>query len=404
VGSSSTNENSNLEKGIYKISQNNNSEIQYFFEYEKFDMYFNFQFHENNGFELLLRINSKVDELLLDRYFIRVSPGFFSEMPERENLIYYLSDEKAEKFKLSKKESINNIPSARWAAMTSQYYALALFNRNFSNIDISNYKITSDNKEIPVHQIRFHLPEQTVKKDSEISFEYKGYIGEKLLDKVEDHGLEGLLDLGFFAIFARLFLVSLRNLNSFTSNWGISIILLTVILRILLHPFNISQAKSMAKMQKVQPEMNAIKAKYKDNPQKMNAEIMELYKKHNMNPFGGCLPMLLQIPILFALFTMLRTSIEIKGASFLWLADLSKPDVMYILPILIAVSMYYQQKSMQVNQSAPGQSQMMVMMPVMMFVITLSLPSGVLVYWFISNILSYFQQKYVNKHVYGGKK
>ncbi|MFA5480699.1 MAG: YidC/Oxa1 family membrane protein insertase, partial [Candidatus Muiribacteriota bacterium] len=183
-----------------------------------------------------------------------------------------------------------------------------------------------------------------------------------------------------------------------------SIILLTVILRILLHPFNISQAKSMAKMQKVQPEMNAIKAKYKDNPQKMNAEIMELYKKHNMNPFGGCLPMLLQIPILFALFTMLRTSIEIKGASFLWLTDLSKPDVMYILPILIAVSMYYQQKSMQVNQSAPGQSQMMVMMPVMMFVITLSLPSGVLVYWFISNILSYFQQKYVNKHVYGGKK
>ena len=174
-------------------------------------------------------------------------------------------------------------------------------------------------------------------------------------------------------------------------SWGIAIILLTLSIKIILHPLTMKQTRSMKQMQKIQPLMKDIQTKYKDNPQKMNEEVMKLYREHNVNPLSGCLPLVIQIPILIALFTSLRNSIELRGESFLWIKDLSGADPYYIFPILIVLTMHYQQKQMNVD---PNQAAAMKFMPIFMFFICLSLPSGVLIYWVVSNVLQIFQQGY----------
>ncbi|MGM0607540.1 MAG: YidC/Oxa1 family insertase periplasmic-domain containing protein [Candidatus Muiribacteriota bacterium] len=401
IGSKELSENTELNNLEYKSEVISEESIKYKAETDNFIADILIEFIDDNGFSINLNIKSKVQNLDLGRYFLRLKPGLL-ESPDAygQRSIYYLTGDSPDKFKLKGNDAVENIPSARWVTFTNQYFALSVFNRSFSNIDISNFSKEINGEEQNMQQIRFYFPEIQLEENGSWENEFKGYFGERLIDKLEEHGLEGLIDLGFFSTFAKFFLRSLKALNTITGSWGISILLLTLILRVLLHPFNIKQAKSMAGMQKIQPEIQKIKDKYKDEPQKMNTQIMELYKKHNMNPLAGCLPMLIQIPILFSLFTMLRSSIEIKGESFLWLPDLSQPDPMYILPVLIALSMYYQQKITKVSD--PKQGQMMMMMPVIMLVLTLSLPSGVLLYWMVSNVSSYFQQLYVNKHIHNG--
>jgi YidC/Oxa1 family membrane protein insertase len=176
-------------------------------------------------------------------------------------------------------------------------------------------------------------------------------------------------------------------------NYGLAIILLTLVVRAVLYPLTLKQTKSMASMQKIQPEVKALKERYKDSPQKFNEEVLKLYQKHNVNPLGGCLPLLLQLPILIALYNTIRIAVELRKNPFLWIGDLSKGDPLLILPIAIAAIMYYQQGKM----SDPQQQQMMAFMPMFMFVITWSLPAGLLIYWFASSVIGLLQQLQANR-------
>lgn len=220
------------------------------------------------------------------------------------------------------------------------------------------------------------------------SFDFKIFVSRKSYKLLESYNLAELCDMSFLSVFIMNILFFFFNM---TRDWGWSIILLTIAIRILLHPLTVKQTRSMKAMQKIQPLVNDLKIRYKDNSQKMNEEVMRLYREHQINPLGGCLPLLIQIPILIALFTSLRNSIELRGEHFFWLPDLSGADPLLILPVLITVSMHFQQKQMNVD---PNQAAAMKFMPVFMFFICLSLPAGVLLYWLVSNVLQIFQQAY----------
>jgi YidC/Oxa1 family membrane protein insertase len=243
------------------------------------------------------------------------------------------------------------------------------------------------------------------------------FVGPKALDILETvhanqlNGQPGgpdlthAVDFGFFKIIARpLFLWLLWTHDRIAPNWGVSIIILTVIINLALLPLRITSMKSALKMQKLQPQMKAIQEKYKKYPMRdprradMNAEISALYKEHGANPAGGCLPLVIQMPFLFAFYSMLGVAIELRHAPFLWLHDLSSPDKIFILPVLIVVSTLFVQKMTPNAGMDPAQQRMMTfMMPAMLGFFSWSLASGLSLYWVVGNVIAIIQQSIMNR-------
>lgn len=226
-----------------------------------------------------------------------------------------------------------------------------------------------------------------------------------LLQKV-DHGVEKTLHFGIFHPISVLFLKVLRWIQSYVGNWGLAIILLTLGIRLLLFPLMHTSTVSMRKMQKIQPKVKAIQEKYKkskSDPQartKMNQEVMELYKVEGVNPMGGCLPMLIQLPILWALYTLFAYAIELRHAPFIfWITDLSAKDPYYITPILMTFTMWLQQK-LAPQAGDPQQQKMFRMMPLIFGIMFLGFPSGLVLYWLTNNVLTIVQQE-VTLHLIG---
>jgi YidC/Oxa1 family membrane protein insertase len=202
----------------------------------------------------------------------------------------------------------------------------------------------------------------------------------------------------------------LSALHYIAPNWGVVIILFSIIIKIVLHPLSRSSMRSMKKMQALQPLMDEIKVKYKDDPQKMNQQVMNLYKEYGVNPAGGCLPLLLQFPVMIALYNVLRATIELRQGNFVWwISDLSIPDTIFTLPfeipffairdisglaLLMGVTMFIQQK---MSVKDPRQKAMVWMMPVMMTLLFNSFPSGLNLYYFVFNVLSIGQQVMINR-------
>lgn len=241
------------------------------------------------------------------------------------------------------------------------------------------------------------------------------YAGPKEYDdlKALHVGLEHIIDFGFFSIIALPLFWVLKLFYSLMGNYGWAIILLTIIVRIPFIPLVNKSQKSMKKMQEIQPRMAEVREKYKKDPQRMQKEMMELYKTHKVNPLGGCLPMVLQIPVFFALYKILLISIELRSAPFiLWIKDLSAPDTLFghiplavpliggfaigPLPILMGITMVIQQK-MTPSSLDPAQNKMMMFMPVIFTFMFLNFASGLVLYWLMNNVFSISQQFYVNQ-------
>ena len=197
--------------------------------------------------------------------------------------------------------------------------------------------------------------------------------------------------------YIRQFLTFLLNTtDKYVGNFGVSIIIVTILIKIMLLPLTLKQDKSMKEMKKLQPELEKIKEKYANDKQMLNIKTMELYKEHKVNPLGGCLPLLLQLPILFALFGVLRNGIIPKDSSFLWL-KLSVPDPFYVLPVLNGAVSFFQQKLMGSADSNPQMKNMMYIFPIMMIMFSLKMPSGLQLYWLTSSILGVVQQYFIMK-------
>ncbi|MFA6748996.1 MAG: YidC/Oxa1 family insertase periplasmic-domain containing protein [Candidatus Ozemobacteraceae bacterium] len=242
------------------------------------------------------------------------------------------------------------------------------------------------------HLMNCVLPMFALEPNDSRSLSFKVYAGPMILDELMKVNRPTVSEYGFLST---MLMRILQFFYSLFPNYGLAIILLTIVVRIVLYPLTLKQTKSMAAMQKIAPKVQDLKDRFKDNPQKLNEEILKLYQKNNVNPLGGCLPLLLQLPVLIALYNTIRIAVELRKTPFLWIADLSKGDPLLILPIAIAILMYVTQaKQASVD---PQQKQMMAMMPMFMFVITWSLPAGLLVYWFASSVLGILQQYQANR-------
>ena len=246
---------------------------------------------------------------------------------------------------------------------------------------------------------QFQSPKLSLAGGSSRELSYLLYFGPRDLDilKKLDHQLAKAIDFGFFSIIAVPLLHVLKFFYSYVGNYGIAIILLTVIIKLIFWPLTQKSYGSMKAMQKLQPEMQKIREKYKNDKERLNREMTELYKTHRVNPLGGCLPMLIQIPVFFALYKVLLGSIELRHAYFgLWLTDLSAKDPYYITPIIMGVTKFVQQR-MTPSSMDPTQAKLFLLMPVIFTFLFLNFPSGLVIYWLVNNLLTILQQYFINR-------
>lgn len=249
---------------------------------------------------------------------------------------------------------------------------------------------------------------------------YMGPLESSLLKPI-GYDLESAVNYGWFGFLAKPMLKFLEWLNSYFHNYGIAIIVITIIIRALFFPLTVKSMISMKKMQikteKIKPEMDALKEKYKDDKTKQNTELMSLYSKHGINPLsqlGGCLPLLIQFPVFIAIYDILRYSIDLRHSPFLWIPDLSEPDMLFmipvidipfrLLPIIMGAAWFLSQKMTPMSTAMGGenmqlQMKLMQYMPIIFVFLFWNLPSGLVLYWTVSNILSIAQQVYVNRKV-----
>jgi YidC/Oxa1 family membrane protein insertase len=229
----------------------------------------------------------------------------------------------------------------------------------------------------------------TVPAKGEVTLQYQLYVGPKGYTQLKKYGkhLEAGVDFGFFSGIGKLILSALYTLQKWTGNYGWAIVLLTIGLQILMLPLTMKSLKSQVAMRRLQPQIAALQKKFKGDPKQLNLEMLKLYKTSKTNPFGGCLPMILQLPIFWALFTTLRNAYELRGAPFVfWIHDLSAADPWRVLPIIMGGAMFVQQR-MTGAMTDPTQRQMMMIMPVMFTVMFINFPAGLVLYWLTNNLV-----------------
>ncbi len=234
----------------------------------------------------------------------------------------------------------------------------------------------------------------------QVSFPLRGYFGPKVLEDMEsyDQRLSGTLDLGWFGAISLPLLAITKWLYTFVGNYGIAIILLTIFIKILFYPLTRSSVRSMLSMKKLQPQMTNIRARYKNDPKRQQQELMKFMSTNKVNPMKGCLPILPQIPVFFAFYRVLSTSIELRHAPFFaWVTDLSAKDPYYVTPLLLGLCMFAQQKLTPMTGMDKNQQKIMMLMPVVFTLMMLSLPSGMVIYMLTNTIVSIMQQQWLNR-------
>jgi len=371
-----------------------------------------FLFFENRyDFHLQLGISSK-DKTLGRSYVLSWGGGIKpTETNQQEDLSYYEASSlmgteviKIKNFQQPKGSDIGRMEESRsgetkWVATRSKYFLASLVplskvGSGFKTEGIREVKYI-DNKKLEDKKIGVSLEMPASGDSFQDSFMvYIGPIDYHILKNYKI-GLENLVDLGWKIIkpFSLAVLWIFVNLHKVIPNYGLVIIVFTILIKILFHPLTHKSVTSATKMQDLQPKMAALKEKYKKDPQRMNQEIMKLYKDEKVNPFGGCLPLLLQMPLFYGLFVVFRSTIELRGAKFIfWLSDLSQMDKYYILPVIMAVTMFWQQK---MTIKDPKQMAMVYMMPILFFFLFKSFPAGLTLYWTFFNILSLIEQYYI---------
>ncbi|MFH1552705.1 MAG: membrane protein insertase YidC [Candidatus Omnitrophota bacterium] len=316
-------------------------------------------------------------------------------------------DGKIWKTKSGKKEVQEKEGNIEWSALRNRYFTITL--KAFTPSKGAWIQTTPDKNLITLLSSGTY----SLAGGETIEENYLLYAGPLDIERLEALGvdLQGIVDYGFFGGLSKILIKALKIFHKVVNNWGGAIILLTLGLNLLMFPLTVKSFSSMHQMKKIQPHIQKLKDLHKDNPQKLNKETMELYKKNNVNPLGGCLPMLLQMPIFIALYQGLMKSVELKGANFLWIKDLAKPDAVplpfslpglgasiNVLPVLMAGMMVVQQKISQVSPGAGTKEQesqqktMMMIMPVVFGFLFYNMPSGLVLYWLTNTILMTAEQ------------
>lgn len=281
-----------------------------------------------------------------------------------------------------------------WIAMVQHYFASAWIPGDKVARDIYAGKIDNG-----LYRIGMQIPLGVVAPGSTVVEKAQLFVGpqeEKVLETIAP-GFELLKDYGYLTIIAKPIFWLLEKIHGFVGNWGWAIILLTILIKLVFFPLSAASYKSMARMKEVQPRLMAMKEQYKGDPQKLNQAMMEMYRKEKINPLGGCLPVLIQIPVFISLYWVLLSSVEMRGAPWiLWIHDLSIPDPYYILPLIMAVSMFVQTK-LNPTPPDPIQAKVMMYMPIVFSIMFFFFPAGLVLYWVVNNLLSIAQQWQINQ-------
>ena len=310
--------------------------------------------------------------------------------------------------KLSKNQEVNG--KIDWAAIRSKFFVIGIMKDELSSLF---HVFAYNNNDSPAFRMYGRSPKPVLES------QYEMYLGPVLSGNMDAMGNgfgsayyagNGIFfGQGFIKPISRFFSWVFTQFHKVIPNFGLCLIVFSILIKIILYPLTHKSFESSTKMQKIQPHITALREQYKSDPQKMNQEMQKIYKEHGVSPLGGCLPMLFQMPVFFALYPVIRYSIDLRQAGFLWLKDLSEPDPYLILPILMAIFMFLQQYMMQPKKSVlaemgekqlaqmQSQKMMMYVMPLMMFFLFKSFPSGLVLYWTVFNIMSMFQQRTIRR-------
>ncbi|EGR2449757.1 TPA: membrane protein insertase YidC [Vibrio cholerae] len=350
-----------------------------------------FDVANNSGSEATLGMYAHLRQNLLDS-------GGNLAMPTYRGGAYSTSDVRYKKYSFDDMKDRNlsapNDVTVNWVAMIQHYFASAWIPRNEPQAQLYSRVINN------LGDMGIRTPNKTIANGDKAEFEATLWVGPKLQDQMAATApnLDLVVDYGWLWFIAKPLHWLLSVIQSFVGNWGVAIICLTFIVRGAMYPLTKAQYTSMAKMRMLQPKLQAMRERIGDDRQRMSQEMMELYKKEKVNPLGGCLPILLQMPIFIALYWALMESVELRHSPFFgWIHDLSAQDPYYILPLLMGASMFVIQKMSPTTITDPMQQKIMTFMPVMFTFFFLWFPSGLVLYWLVSNIVTLIQQTLIYK-------
>lgn len=326
---------------------------------------------------------------------------FFRALPSYRGAAIYTVEDKYDKVDYGdiRDSDLNVDTPSGWVAMLQHYFVTAWLPQG--NGPYRLYTKTLDrNSARPRYQVGYvSLTPTDIAPGASGTLEAQLYVGPKDQSRIKDpaEGLILTVDYGWLTPVSSPLFWILDQINDVVKNWGWSIVLLTLLVKIVFYPLSAASYKSMAKMKKLQPRLKTLKERYGDDKQKMNQEMMSIYKKEKINPLGGCLPILIQIPVFIALYWVLLESVELRQAPFtLWLTDLSKSDPYYVLPVLMGASMFAQQ-FLNPTPLDTLQKNIMMSLPVVFTIFFLWFPAGLVLYWLVNNILSIAQQWYITR-------
>lgn len=355
---------------------------------------------------------NRSDQAILDSLILNLN----ADAPAKKRVYGFIGpsvmiDQKVEEIAVKDLDEKNSFSgSINWVALQDRYFMSSLAPQQAQAAAVK-LALLNDN----ILQSQFIQPQQNLGPGTRFSYSYDLFFGPKstqLLDTI-GHDLKKSVNFGWFDILARPCLWVMNKIHGVIPNYGVAIILLTILIKLVLWPLGTKSYKSMAEMKKIQPLMQEIREKYKNDKKRMNEEVMALYRAYKVNPVGGCLPMLVQLPIFFALYRMLYQAIELRHAPFFgWIKDLSAPDRLFqfdfsipfmeapygipVLTLVMGATMLLQQK-MSPPMGDPAQAKMMMLMPVVFTFIFINFSSGLVLYWLVNNVLSIGQQYYIQK-------
>mgnify|MGYP000318408168 FL=1 len=316
-------------------------------------------------------------------------------IPTYKGTAYSTTEDVYEKYDFDdiEEKNLNVSTQGGWVAMLQHYFVSSWVPEKSATNQL--YSLYSANKDAI---IGFKAPAITVEANSTATTSATFYVGPKDQDVLEsiEENLDLTIDYGFLFMISQPLFWLLIKIQSVVANWGVAIIIITLIVKGGMYPLTKAQYTSMAKMRNLQPKMTQLKERFGDDRQKMSQAMMELYRKEKVNPAGGCLPLIIQMPIFLALYWVFLESVELRHAPFmLWIQDLSAQDPYYILPVLMGISMFIMQKMQPMTVQDPMQQKIMQYMPVMFTVFFFWFPSGLVLYWLVSNIISIVQMKII---------
>jgi len=315
-------------------------------------------------------------------------------MPIYRGGAYSTSEKRYEKYDFEDMQETNLAQSTKggWVAMLEHYFVAAWVPEKTADNQL--YSLVNNGNGI----VGVKGPELTIPAGESLTIASTFYAGPKDQDKLAAiaDGLDLTVDYGFLWFISQTLFWLLTTIQSVVSNWGVAIIMITLLVKGVMYPLTKVQYESMAKMRNLKPKIDELQARYKDDRSKMGPAMMELYRKEKVNPMGGCLPMLVQMPIFLALYWVFVESVELRQAPFmLWIQDLSTQDPYYVLPVLFGISMFVMQKLTPMTVTDPMQQKIMLWMPVVFSVFFLWFPSGLVLYWLVSNLISLAQMLYI---------